>query len=546
MSFFTSVLLFFASLFSGIEGLFGRSDVIVLYTNDVHCAVDENIGYAGLAAYRDKVAEEYKNVTLVDCGDFIQGELIGSISRGEFIVDIMNYVGYDMAVLGNHEFDYDIEQLGKLIEEADFDILGCNITYSGPGENPLEDIIDYKVVNYGNVQVGFVGVSTPETITTSTPAFFRDDDGNFIYTFSNENLFEVVQNNVDKARIHGADYVIVMSHLGDTDDFAPFSSHNLIENTSGIDAVLDAHAHNVIESEKVLNAKGEEVVLSSTGTKLVNIGQLKISADGEITAELISADNFTGKDKKTEEFIADVKGKFEKELSKVVGKTDFTLSISDENGIRMVRNRETAIANLCADSYRSVTGADIAFVNGGGVRADFKAGDITNGDIINVHPFGNTLSIIEAKGSQIADALEWSSKFTQAEYSDGKEAVGESGGFLHVSGMKYTIDTSVPSSVTSDDKGMFTGVAGARRVKDIMVLENGKYVPIDMNKTYTVASSNYILLNNGGGVTSFDGCKVLLEDGMLDSEALIFYIVNTMSGKISDSYRTTEGRITVK
>ncbi len=538
LSFFTSVVLFITSLFSGLQGLFGRSDVVILYTNDVHCGVEDNIGYAGLAAYKKEISEKYENVTLVDCGDFAQGGTVATVSSGEYIVDIMNEIGFDMAILGNHEFDYGMQQLNKLIGMADFDFLGCNVTYSGTGENLLSDLADYKVVDYGDVQVGFIGVTTPTSIITSTPKYFQDENGNYVYNFS-ENLFDTVQKNVVKARLHGADYVVVLSHLGESEEYSPCSSVDLIENTRGIDVVLDGHTHHVIESETVKNSNGEDVILTSTGTKLENIGQLIIGADGEITASLIS--DYDKKDEDTVSFISSIKDEYSKELLKVVGSCGFDLSITDENGIRMTRNRETAIGNLCADAYRTVLGADIGLCNGGGIRTSIGEGDITKGDIINVHPFNNTMCTVEATGQQIADALEWGSRLTESVYTK-----GENGGFLQVSGLRYTIDTSVPSPAKIDSLNMCAGFEGERRVKNITVLENGAYVPLDMNKTYTVAGSEYLLVNNGDGHTSFNGAKVLSSEGVLDNEVLMNYITSFPEGRIDSQYSSVEGRITIK
>ncbi len=538
ISFFTSIILFITSLFSGFQGLFGRSDVVILYTNDVHCGVEDKIGYAGLAAYKKEMGEKYENVTLVDCGDFVQGGTIASVSSGEYIVDIMNEIGYDMVIPGNHEFDYGMQQLNKLMTAANFDFLGCNMTYSGTGVNLLSGLADYKVVDYGDVQVGFIGVTTPTSIVTSTPKYFQDENGNYIYNFS-ENLFDTVQKNVTKARLHGADYIVVLSHLGESEEYSPCSSVDLIENTQGIDAVLDGHTHHVIESETVENIKGEDVVLTSTGTKLENIGQLIIEADGKITASLIS--DYDKKDEDTVSFINSIKDKFNKELLTVVGSCGFDLSITDENGIRMTRNRETTIGNLCADANRTVLGADIGLCNGGGVRASINEGDVTKGDIINVHPFNNTMCTVQATGQQIADALEWGARLTESEYTK-----GENGGFLQVSGLRYTIDTSVPSPAKIDSMNMCAGFEGERRVKNITVLENGEYIPIDMDKTYTVAGSEYLLINNGDGHTSFNGVKIISAEGVLDNEVLMTYITSEMNGIISESYSSVEGRITVR
>lgn len=517
-------------------------DITVLYTNDVHCSIDENIGYSGIVAYKNEVQKKCRNVTLVDVGDAIQGGVVGAVSQGEYITEIMNYVGYDFAVLGNHEFDYGMQNLSSRISESDFTYLGCNLTYSGTGKNLLEAVEPYAIVDYGNTSVAFIGVTTPYSTVTSTPKNFQDENGNYIYGFESD-LYTCVQKYVLKARLRGADYVVVLSHLGDTAEYDPYSSTALIQNTVGIDAVLDGHAHNTIESITVSNERGDDVILSSTGTELNNIGQLTISSKGEITTTLVS--DYSKKDKDTDSFIASIKEKYENALNTVIGKCEETLSIY-EDGIRMVRIRETTVGNFVADAYREIMNADIAFCNGGGVRTDINAGEITYGDMFNVNPFGNRICVVEATGAQILDFLEMCSNRVSSEIVEDGLANGEYGGFAQVSGLKYKIDTSVPTPVKLDPDYFFEGIEGKRRVYDVYVLENGKYVPIDKNKTYTVAGSEYMLLNMGDGNNVLSKCNVVSADGLLDYEVLMTYVINYLNGVIPASYAKLEGRIEVK
>lgn len=523
------------------------NDIVILYTNDVHCGIDGEIGYAGVAAYRDDCLEKTPYVTLVDVGDAIQGEAIGTISRGEWPVDIMNQVGYDFTVLGNHEFDYGMDQLASIIGEAEAQYLSCNITYTGSGENKLAKVAPYEIVEYGGTSVAFIGVATPESITKSTPAYFMEND-EFVYGFygeSGEALYACIQGYVDECKEKGADYIVVLSHLGDAEESAPFTSVEMIQNTTGIDVVLDGHAHSVISCEVTYDRNGEEVLLSSTGTKLENIGQLVITENGHLSTGLIST--YTEKNAETEGYIAEIQGLYEAEVSATVASSDVALSSSDENGIRLVRNRETAIGNLCADGYRTIGEADIAFVNGGGIRADIPEGDISYEAIISVHPYGNALCVVEATGHEIVDALEHSARFTKDVTVEDGNAAGENGGFLQVSGLKYTIDTSIESSVTLDENDMFVSVDGARRVSDVMVLNDaGEYEPIDLEKTYTVASHNYMLKSCGDGYTMFADNKFIVEEGMLDNQILITYIKDVLQGQLGARYSEVEGRITVK
>ena len=424
-----------------------RDDIVILYTNDVHCAFETEIGFSGLSAYKNHVLEKTPYVTLADCGDAIQGEVIGTLSKGEYIVDMMNEVGYDVAILGNHEFDYGMEQLKYLMNKSKASYLGCNIKYTGEAANALATLRPYKMFDYGETTVAFIGVSTPETLTSSTPTYFMEN-GEFVYDFSSgdngEKLYSCVQGYVDECREKGADYIIILSHLGDVEQSAPYTSVDLIHNTKGIDAVLDGHAHNAIPTRIEKNKEGSEVLLSSTGTKFANIGQLVITADGYITAGLIS--DYNEKDSRIDQYVESVKNNYNDEMQKVVGSTDIALSTTDPNGIRLVRSRETGIGNLCADAYRYVTGADVALVNGGGIRTDISSGEITYEDIIAVHPFGNTMCMVEATGQEILDSLEIASRAAMSVYEQDGYAVGEDGSFQSVSGLKYTIDISEVNS----------------------------------------------------------------------------------------------------
>ncbi len=534
------------SLLAGCASKEEPDDIIVLFTNDVHCGVDDAIGYAGLAAYKEYCESLTPYTTLVDCGDAIQGGLIGTVSEGEYIVDIMNYLEYDLAILGNHEFDFGMDRLTYLLDKADAKYLGCNITYNGSGDNAVESLVPYEIIEYGDTSVAYVGVSTPHTLTSSTPTYFMED-GEFVYSFHQggaEQFYDSVQGYIDECLEKGADYVVLLTHLGDTEDMAPYSSIDLIENTVGVDAVLDGHAHSEISCRPVKNEEGNTVVLSSTGTKLDNIGQLIISASGTVTTGLIS--ELDWKDGATDSFIKDIRSEYEQQMNTVVGESKVDLSISNAEGVRMVRTRETAIGNLCADAYRAVSGADIGLVNGGGVRADIIKGNITYADIIAVHPFGNTLCMIEATGQEIVDALEVSYSMVQAEYAADGKPIGENGEFLHISGMKLTVDTSIVSTVTYDENGMLASLGENRRVKDVMVMdENGVYQPIDLNKTYTVASHNYLLKDSGGNHDIFTDNVFLIDGGISDYEMLITYITDHLDGVIGEQYSSTEGRITV-
>ncbi|MFA6829113.1 MAG: bifunctional UDP-sugar hydrolase/5'-nucleotidase [Bacilli bacterium] len=453
------------SLFS-CQNTKSNGDVVILYTNDVHCAVDDNLGYATLSAYLKDTKATNPNTTLVDVGDFIQGNIMGSISKGSYIIDLMNAVGYDYVTYGNHEFAYGMDQLVTLTDELNAQALSRNFTYTGEGESPFSDeVLPYSIKDYGSCKVGFVGITTPFTISNSIPTNFMDNDGNFIYSFkgeTKETFYSVIQDNIDACRKADADYVILMGHLGNNDASSPFSSVDVIKNTTGADVFLDAHAHSTINSEYYENLDGKNVILSSTGTELNAIGRLNISQSGTISTSLIT--KYPKKDQVIVDKISGIKQEYEEKINTVIGTSDVNLTRYNENGVRIVRNCETNIGDFTADAYRSISHADIGFCNGGGIRADIAQGDITYGDAIAVNPFGNQLSEVKASGMEIADALEFSYRLTQEEASNGT-SVGENGGFFQVSGLKCDIDVSVPSSVTLDENNMFSGITGERREK---------------------------------------------------------------------------------
>lgn len=523
--------------------------IVILHTNDVHCdinATDDTFGYADLAAYRAKLESEGYTTILVDAGDYVQGGVVGTLSDGSYIIDIMNKLNYNVAVPGNHEFDYGMDRFYELVDMAEFDIISSNFISLETGKSVLDGS---KVIEVDGVKLGFVGMTTSDPLAGSAPAYFQNDKGEFIYSFcpnnNGEELYSIVQAEIDEVKAQGAEYVIAIGHLGiDMVESSPWTSYEVIANTSGIDMFIDAHSHSVVEGEIVKSKNGENVLLSSTGLKFNNIGAVTISG-GDITAELISKDEYTVTDntysdeykayKEMSAFIDDIESKYNELVETIVAKTDVTLSVYDPEApkARMVRYKETNLGDLCADAYRTMLGADIGFVNGGGIRAEIAAGDITYGQIISVHPFGNEACLVEASGQEILDALELSA-FIYPE---------ESGGFLQVSGLSYELHSYIPSSVKTSENGEFISVDGEYRVKNVLV--GGK--PLDLNKTYTVASHNYMLLNGGDGYVMFADNNVLLDCVMIDNRVLIDYIVDELGGVVGEKYSDPygDGRIVI-
>ena len=514
-------------------------DVVILHTNDTHCGIEENMGYAGLVWYENQMKEETPYVTLVDAGDAIQGAPVGTLSEGEYLVQIMNKAGYDFAVPGNHEFDYGMEKLLGLSARLDCGYSACNFV-NLPSKTQV--FAPYRIMEYDDIQVAFVGVATPDSITKSTPAYFQDQFGRYRFSFcedeTGEALYSQVQRAVDLARGEGADYVIMVGHLGDNGITEKWSSRSVIANTTGIDAAIDGHSHEVCV-ENVPNENGEMVVLTQTGTKFANIGKLTITTDGQIQASHVStvtdAEGNPAKDAEMENFINGIKSQYEESLKVVLGRTDVDLMDKDpETGLRAVRKAETNLGDLCADASRYMMDADIGFMNGGGIRAGIEAGDITYEDALSVFPYGNMICMAEVSGQKIKDALEMGVK----NYPE------ESGGFIHVSGLTYTVDSSVPSSVVLDEKRNFVSVGGEYRVRDIYVGEE----PLDVNRTYTLASHNYWLKSGGDGMSMLMGCPILKDETMVDVDTITSYISEYLGGTVGEEYKDPrgQGRITIK
>ena len=541
-----AILLSFALLLCGFafaeEAAVEHAPVVVLYTNDVHCGIEDDIGYAGLAAYEKAYAAMGYETILVDNGDAIQGGPIGTLSKGEYIIDIMNEIGYDIATIGNHEFDYGMEQLMSLVDKAEFPYVCVN--FADMEGNPVFDA--YTIKELGGWKVAFIGACTPKTYTSSNPKNFQDEEGNYIYSFTQGNdgadLYAAIQGAVDASRAEGAEIVILMSHLGIEAECQPYTSTDVIANTTGIDVVLDGHSHSVIEGDIVLNAAGEEVILTSTGTKLDYVGSLTIEVeeDGIVFTSGLHSENIF-QDAEFDAYVQTVKAKYEETLNQVVATTQVDLTINDpvattDEGapIRIVRSQETNLGDLCADAYRNLLGSDIGFVNGGGVRANIPAGDITYGQILNVHPFGNMACMIEIQGKHILDALEMGCRALP----------GESGGFLQTSGLTYEVNTAIESPVVLDKQGNFAGVEGERRVSNVMV--NGE--PIDPEKTYTVASHNFMLKDGGDGYVMFKNGTLLVNEVKIDNQMLIDYIVDVLGGVVGEEYSDPygQGRIVIK
>ena len=489
--------------------------VTILYTNDVHTYIDNKspkLTYAAIAAMKQGYVDEGKPVLLVDAGDHIQGTAYGSMDDGATIIELMNEAGYDIATLGNHEFDYGMARAKAIIKEADFPYVSCNWVDLRTGLRVLPAV---KLFPAGGKWIAFVGITTPESFTKSTPAYFMNaKQTKYIYDIlggeDGQKLYDAVQKAIDKAEFWGADTIIGLGHLGVDPSSSPWTSEEVIAHTSGFDAFIDGHSHTVMANKQVTDASGKAVTLTQTGSYFKNIGKMTVGADGTITTELI--DTYEGLDAAVaataSNWISAVDDMLGEEIA--VGDTKFYIN-DPATGKRRIRSGETNLGDFVADGIYTYFNeieelhCDVAIMNGGGIRADVDAGDWSFKTCKQVSPFGNVACLMSVTGKQIQDALEFAARFVGP---DGQE----NGGFLHVAGATYEIHTDIPNTVQTDDKNVWIGSAtGTPRVQNVKIYDkaSGSYLPLDPGATYALAGMNYTLRNLGDGFAMFDGATLI-------------------------------------
>ena len=491
-----------------------KSEVTILYTNDVHTYIDKQapeLTYAAIAALKQSYQNAGKKVLLVDAGDHVQGTAYGSMDQGASIIELMNAAGYDAATPGNHEFDYGMDRAKELMRDADFPYLSCNWVDLRTNLRVLPEI---KVFVRGGVRIAFVGITTPETFTKSTPAYFMNKaQTKYIYDIlggeDGQKLYSAVQKAVDKAKCL-ADVVIGLGHLGVDPSSSPWTSEEVIAHTTGFDAFIDGHSHTVMENKQVADASGRLVTLTQTGSYFANVGEMTIAPDGTISTRLVST--YDQEDPAVAAEQAAWVSSVDEMLGEKIAVADTKFYITDPaTGKRRIRSGETNLGDFVADGIYTYFNeveqlhCDIAIMNGGGIRSDEDAGYWTFKTCKQVSPFGNVACLMSVTGKQIQDALEFAARFAGAE---GKE----NGGFLQVAGATYEIHTDIPNTVQTDDKNVWIGSAtGTPRVQNVKIYDraNGTYVPLDENKTYALAGMNYTLRNLGDGFAMFDGAELI-------------------------------------
>ena len=491
------ILLGVMALMMGCLTVTAQKSIVILYENDVHCGID---GYTKMAGLRDAINRTDTAYAAAVCvGDFLQGNTTGAISKGQYIADIMRLMDYHALTLGNHEFDYGVPRMRALLEQVGTPVVCANF-YEAGEPNPV--YAPYVIHQYGDKKVAFVGACTPETMILEGYSFY-DTNGILLYDLKPKTL--------------GADYVVLLSHVGETPQSMGFSSHRLVNNTRGIDVVLDGHSHEIFEGEMVKNLDGKEIAVTQTGTQFANVGKLLITPDGRMTTHLIKSTDIPYENAAVTAAIDSVHQMVKAVTSEVIAHSDYRLVVSDENARWIVRGQETNAGDLVADAYRYAMKADIGFENGGGIRNDIMAGDITYGDVIGMLPYDNTLQRIMVTAEQLQTMLTRCTALVPL----------LDGNFPQCSGLRFTVHSK------------------SHTVSDIEILqEDGTYKPIDMQRTYSVALTSYNH-DAGGFFDCFKKCVVLEESTLRYYEALSNYLRNVLGGTTGSAYAQPQGRIRI-
>ena len=517
-------------------------DIVILYTNDVHTYIDRDISYDVIAGVKTYLETQYAHVLLVDAGDHIQGTAYGSMDNGESIIRMMNAAGYDLATLGNHEFDYTMAGRVRVTDEwAQYPYVSCNFYHEENGVRGDSVLPPYRLFTLGEQTLAIIGITTPETFTTSTPAYFQDGDGNYIYGISGgadgEALYRDVQAAIDDARAAGADTVIALGHLGDDEASRPWTSTDTVAHVAGLDAFIVGHSHATVESRTLSDRDGNPVVLTQTGEYFNAIGMMVIDSEtGAITTELLGADHAILASAVPDADDAAIRDAWIAEVDAAldvrIGSAAVTFDNYDTNGNRIVRTQLTNTGAFAADALYYLFDnlgmqVDVAIMNGGGVRNTAITGELTYKTCKQIHTFGNVACLQTVTGQQILDALEWGARLAPDV---------QVGGFLHTAGLTYEIDPTVTSSVQSNDNSIWTGApTGEYRVRNVRVYNRtaDAFEPLDPTASYNLAGYNYTLRDLGDGFSMFDGAVNVLDYVMEDYMVLANYIKGFENGTIT-------------
>lgn len=544
-------------------------DIVILYTNDVHTYIDGAISYDVIAGLKESLKNVYGNVLLVDAGDAVQGTAFGSMDKGETIIKLMNAAGYDLATLGNHEFDYGMAGTMNIISWAEFPYISSTFHHEKNGVMGETVLPAYKIFDIGGRKLAFVGATTPEALTKSSPGNFQDGNDNYIYGIAGGEdgaaLYTAVQSAIDAAKADGAEMVIGLGHLGDDLASGPWTSEETLAHVTGLSAFIDGHSHATVKGKNI-----NGTWLTQTGEHFDTIGMMLIDGQtGEISTDLIGYEEIlvVTTDEKGEpvldedgnevtevagyRFVSDFElgcswagapeiqelkdawvTDVDTRLGQVIGSAKVTFDNYDANGKRLVRIQETNSGDFVADAVYYLFDSmemdvDVAIMNSGGIRNGALTGDLTYKIAKNIQPYSHIACLQTVTGQQLLDALEW-----------GCQSVGtgeENNGFLQVAGITFKVDDRWPTSVQMDSKGVWTGApTGGYRVHDVQVYnkETNSYEPLDLTASYNLAGYTQILRNLGDGFNMFHGSVNVMEDVMEDYLVLANYIQGFEGGVI--------------
>ena len=497
--------------------------IVILHTNDVHGAIGE---YAKVAALKQAYQAAGAYVLLADAGDFIQGDPTVSASQGKTAIELMNLAGYDVAAPGNHEFDYGYPNLKTLAGEADFPILAANVRYDNAAA--LGDQTTFTTTD--GKKIGIFGLDTPETATKAHPDKIKG-----VSFLAAQEMFDCAQAQVDALKADGCDYIICLGHLGIDAESTGNRSIDLLEKVTGIDVFIDGHSHSTLEEIKeATNGTGKvgDTVLTSTGTKLANVGMVDISPDGTIsTSSLATSELTVTPDAKVAARAEEIPKEIDADYGTVFAKTEVALDGEKAN----VRTGETNLGDLIADAMLWQAGlldegVDAAVTNGGGIRASIAAGDITKKDINTVLPFGNTLYVVKVTGAELLEALEASTYCTP-------EAIG---GFPQVAGIEFTVNTGAQF----DTKELYPGSTYGKpaSINRVMIQTVGGEA-FNPEETYTIVTNDFM---GAGGDTyyAFKAASSGYDSGVPLDEVVMDYITSELKGVVSKAqYGETDNRI---
>ena len=504
--------------------------IVILHTNDVHGAID---GYAKVAALKAEYEAKGAEVLLMDAGDYIQGTTSVSVSKGATAVELMNLAGYDLATLGNHEFDYGMDNLRTILEKAEFGVVAANIQLNGKAAFDANKVFELA----DGTKVGVFGLATPETATKANPAMIKG-----VTFLAGDELYACAEQQVKALTEAGCDYIICLGHLGIDSESEPNRSIDVLSKVTGIDVFIDGHSHSDYEAVKAAtNGTGKvgDTLITSTGTAAANVGVVTISKDG-ITVSSVDLSKYEGSVKAVADRAAAIKAEIEAEYGAVFAKTEVDL-----NGERDPGNRteETNLGDLIADAILWQASKDgslpvakenvVAITNGGGIRASIAKGDITKNDVNTVLPFGNTVTYVTVTGEVLLEALEASTYCTP-------EAVGA---FPQVAGIEFTVDTS--KAYDQGEQYSDSTYYGPKSINRVTITSiNGK--DFDPKATYVVVTNDFMA---AGGDTyyAFTTSANIVDTGIPMDEALMSYITEELDGVITaEKYGEPQGRITVK